>query len=141
VADDEHLWNLWAEALIDCEIDGETRCVRGPDAQPLPGAEPIFTVTAYNPNGIERDEAINVAAEHELEQELARIGATFWPATGRSPDGSWSEPGVAITGLERADACDLGRRYGQLGVFELTEDEVHVVRCSDEAIVRTRTRN
>jgi len=141
VAGDEHLWDLWAEALIDCEIDGETRCVRGPNAEALPGPAPIFAVTAYNPDGVERDAAINAAAERELEAELTQIGATVWPATGRSPDGSWSEPGVAITGLDRADACDLGRRYGQLGVFELTETEVHVVRCEDEAIVRTRPRN
>ena len=112
--------------------------VRTPEA--LPGDAPIFTVTAYNPNGVEREAAVNAAAEQELEHELTLIGAQFWPATGRSLDGSWSEPGVAIAGLERADACDLGRRYGQLGVFELTESEVHVVRCADMAIVRTKPR-
>ena len=137
---DDHLWDLWADALIDCEVDGVSRCIRGPDAEALPGTAPIFTVTAYDPNGVERDEAANAAAEQELEQELSQIGVQFWHATGRSPDGSWSEPGVAITGLDRADACDLGRRYGQLGVFELTDTEVHVVRCSDGAIVRTRPR-
>jgi hypothetical protein len=138
--DDGRLWDLWAEAVIDCEHAERTRCLRGPNAEALPADAPIFTVTAYNPNGIERDEAVNAAAEQELEQELTSIRAEFWPATGRSPDGSWSEPGVAVAGLERADACDLGRRYGQLGVFELAESEVHVVRCSDEAVVRTRPR-
>ena len=140
MAADDHLWDLWADALIDCEIDGRTLLVRGPNAEALPGDAPIFTVTAYNPSGVEREEVVNAAAEQELEQELTRIGAQFWPATGRSLDGSWSEPGVAIAGLERADACDLGRRYGQLGVFELTESEVHVVRCGDEEIVRTKPR-
>ena len=33
-------------------------------------------------------------------------------------------------------ACALGDRYGQLAVYELTDDEVRVVRCDDAVIVR-----
>ena len=43
-----------------------------------------------------------------------------------------------MAGLDRAAACALGRRYGQLAVFELTADEVRVVRCADGSSCRTR---
>src|SRR6476660_6547971 len=103
MTDDEHLWDLWAEARIDCEIDGRVRRLRGPDAEPLPARAPLFTVTAYNPGGNERDAADNEADERVLEAELASSGVSFWPATGHSLDDSWREPGVAIFGLTRAE--------------------------------------
>ena len=137
---DDQLWDLWAEAVIDCEVDGRVCCLRGPDADPLPASAPLFTVTAHNPGGVERDAASNAADERTLEAELASTGAVFWSATGHSVDGTWSEPGVAIAGLHASEACALGRRYAQLGVYELTGDEVHVVRCADEQVMRTRTR-
>ena len=59
----DDLWDLYAEAVIDCEIDGHTRSLRGPGAGPLPAAAPIFVLTAYNPGGVERDDASNVADE------------------------------------------------------------------------------
>jgi len=137
---DDSLWDLWADAVIDCEIDGTRRWLRGPDAGPLPAVAPIFVLTAYNPNGLERDAALNEADQAKLEHELTGRSLTFWPATGRSRDGSWSEPGFAVAGVDRARGCELGSRYGQLAVYELTEDEVHVVRCTNREIVRTRAR-
>jgi hypothetical protein len=139
VTDEDH-WDLYADAVIDCEIEGLRQPLRGPDAGALPGATPIFVLTAYNPRGRERDRARNEDDEQRLEHDLASTGTTFWPATGSSRDASWSEPGVAVVGLDRVGACELGRRYGQLAVYELTADHVHVVRCADDEIVRTRTR-
>ena len=137
----EELWDLYATALIDVDVaPGGVRCLRGPHAGPLPAAPPIFLLTAYNPNGVERDEALNVAAEQELERDLEAGGVTSWPAVGRSPDDAWSEPGVAVSGVDRTAACAYGRRYGQLAVFEVTDRKVHVVRCDDEAVVRTGSR-
>ena len=136
----DSLWDVWAEALIDCEVGGLVRCVRGLDAGPLPGDAPILVVTAYNPDGVERERELNEAGERALELELTSAGVVFWPATGHSADGSWSEPGVAIVGLRRSEVCEIGRRHGQLGIFELPDTEVHVVRCADEAIVRSRPR-
>lgn len=137
-ADDR--WDVYAGAIIECEIDGRTHCLRGPNAEALPAEAPIFVLTAYNPGGVDRDQASNDEDEGALERELAAAGMTFWAADGRSPDNSWSEPGVAVVGLDRATACDLGSRYGQLAVYELTDDDVHVVQCIDREIVRTRAR-
>jgi hypothetical protein len=140
VADHDAEWDLYLGAVIDCEIDGRTVRLRGPDAEPLPAGAPIFVLTAYNPGGVDRDDARNEAAERALEGDLTSQGLVFWSALGRSPDDSWSEPGVALAGIDRARACELGDRYGQLAVYELTTDDVHVVRCDNAEIVRTAAR-
>jgi hypothetical protein len=139
VSTNDELWDTYAGALISCEIDGRVVRLRAPEVDPLP-ADPLFVLTAWNPGGVDRDVATNDDAERALEQELASAGTTSWPALGRSPDDSWSEPGVAVTGPDRAAACALGKRYGQLAVYELTEELVRVVRCADRAVVRERPR-
>jgi hypothetical protein len=140
VGTDDALWDMYLEAIIECEVDGHTQCLRGPSAELLPATAPIFVLTAYNPGGVDRGEAENEADERVLEQELAAIGATFWPALGRSPDGSWSEPGVALANFDRARACTLGDRYGQLAVYELSDEEVLVVCCRQSEVVRRASR-
>jgi hypothetical protein len=136
----DELWDVYAGALIDCEVGERVRCLRGPDAGSLPAAAPIFVMTAYNPGGVDGDSARNEVAERALERELSSAEVAFWPANGRARDASWSEPGVAVAGLDRTRACDYGRRYGQLAIYELTADEVHVVCCDDATIVRSGVR-
>jgi hypothetical protein len=136
---DDALWDTYAGALISCEVDGRTCRLRAPAVDSLP-ADPLFVLTAWNPGGVDRDRTTNDEAERVLEEELASSGTTFWPALGRSPDDSWSEPGVAVAGLDRDRACTLGERYGQLAVYELTADRVRVVRCVDRVVVRERLR-
>jgi hypothetical protein len=140
VHSDDGLWDLYADAVIECRIDGHTRCLRGPTADALPCDAPMFVLTAHNPHGVTREQAANDEAERALERDLTLLGVPFWSAAGRSRDASWSEPGVALGGFDRARACGFGRRYGQLAVFELTADDVRVVRCADMAVVRTRRR-
>jgi hypothetical protein len=137
---DDALWDTYAGAHITCEVGGRTCRLRGPDVDPLPAPAPLFVLTAWNPGGVDRDQHANDDAERVLEQELASADALFWPALGRSPDDSWSEPGVAVAGSDRAGACALGERYGQLAVYELTDDVVRVVRCADRAVIRERPR-
>jgi hypothetical protein len=139
-AADEALWDTYAGAHITCEVDGRTCRLRGPETDALPAPGPIYVLTAWNPGGVDRDRAANDEAERVLEQELASAGVPFWPALGRSPDGSWSEPGVAVGSYDGAGACALGERYGQLAVYELTDDVVRVVRCADRAVIRERPR-
>ncbi|MDQ1511638.1 MAG: hypothetical protein QOG50_3482, partial [Actinomycetota bacterium] len=112
----------------------------GPKAEPLPADAPLFVLTAYNPGGRGRDDALNEVSERALERELLSEEVTFWPALGHSRDASWSEPGVALAGFDRTRACAYGKRYGQLAIYELTADHVHVVRSNDAEIVRTAAR-
>ena len=136
----DELWDVYAGALIECTVGGVVRSLRGPEAEPLPADAPLFVMTAFNPQGVERDEATNDADEAALEHDLAAAGLAYWQAKGRSPDDSWSEPGVAVAGLDRGQACEYGERYGQLAIYELTDDEVHVVRCFDAEIIRSAAR-
>ena len=140
MSDDDAFWNLYIDAIIEIEVDGRERCVRGPNAEPLPADAPLFVLTAYNPGGEDRDDALNEVSARALESELSSEEVTFWPALGRSRDGSWSEPGVALAMFDRTRACAYGDRYGQLAIYELTPDDVHVVRCDDAEIVRTAAR-
>jgi hypothetical protein len=135
----EDLWDTYAGAYISCEVDGTTVRLRGAEVDALP-ADPLFVLTAWNPGGVDRDHEANDTAEHELEAELTNHGRTWWPADGRSPDNSWSEPGVAVAGLDRDAACTLGQRYGQLAVYELTDAVVRVVRCVDTTVMAERQR-
>ena len=133
------LWETYAGALISCVVDGRTCRLRGPSIDPLP-ADPLFVLTAWNPGGVDHDRETNDAAESVLERELSEAARTWWPADGRSPDDSWSEPGVAVAGLDRDSACALGERYGQLAVYELTAEVVRVVRCVDRVVAAERPR-
>ena len=137
---DDAFWDLYIDAIIEIVFDGRTQCVRGPNAEALPGDPPIFVMTAYNPGGEDRDDATNEPSERALEHELSSEDVTFWPAYGRSRDASWSEPGVAVVDFDRTRACAYGRRYGQLAIYELTAEQVHVVRCDDAEVVRTAGR-
>ena len=139
VRGDDELWDTYAGAHISCEANGHIVRLRGPRVDPLP-SDPLFVLTAWNPGGVDRDRETNDEAERVLEAELTGAGRAWWPADGRSPDDSWSEPGVAVAGLDRAAACALGERYGQLAVYELTGDLVRVVRCVDRAVYRERPR-
>jgi hypothetical protein len=47
-----------------------------------------------------------------------RAGVRTADADGRSRDGRHSERSVAVWGLERDEARELGRRQGQLAIFE-----------------------
>lgn len=137
---DDAFWDLYIDAIIEIVVDGRTQCVRGPNAEALPGAAPIFVMTAYNPGGVDRDDSLNEVSELALERELASEEVTFWPAIGRSRDASWSEPGVALAMFDRTRACAYGSRYGQLAIYELTAEQVRVVRCDDAEVVRTADR-
>ena len=72
---DDHLWDLWAEALIDFDGGGAMRCLRSPDPIDLSRRPtPIFVVTAYNPGGVSRDDAANEAAAGNFEVGAAEDG-------------------------------------------------------------------
>ena len=56
----DELWDVYADAVIDCEIDGRRRWLSGADAGALP-ATPLFVLTAHNPGGEVRDREHNEA--------------------------------------------------------------------------------
>jgi acetyl esterase/lipase len=130
----EHgLTRLWAEAHLEASTPaGPVH----PQALATELGSPVWLVTAWNPDGLARDEAENRAANDELAALLASRGIGQVEALGASPDGSWAEPGYCIWGIDRQEAAELGARFGQLAVYEVDQQAVSVVWCSTQRTVR-----
>ena len=77
-------------------------------------------ITAWNP-GFERPGVqANEAANARLRVDLEAGGYEVWEGMGRSPDGTFTEPGFLIWAMPTAAAVAAGRDYGQFAIFEFT---------------------
>ncbi len=109
--------------------------LNGPDAlDELPLPAPIYVITACNPGGVDRAEEENRAATARLVGELWVSGLAISRALGRSPSGDHSEASVAVSGLNRTEALRVGRRYGQIAIYEVTADTVILAACHCERV-------
>lgn len=95
----------------------------------------VHLITAWNPQSSVHSPEENLRFATELKAVLDGLDRDCWPSVGRSHEGTWSEEGWCVAGLDRPQACDLGLRFGQDAVFEITEDSVLVVWCDDGRIV------
>ena len=98
---------------------------------------PVFIITAWNPFSEVLDPEENDSRNLELQVALTELGATTRPAVGSSPSGDWAEESFAVTGIDRAEALGLGRRFGQHAIFEIATSEVRVL-ASDGSWVEER---
>ena len=90
---------------------------------------PAFVITAWNPFSEALTEEENHARNLELRRTLSELGTSVRPAIGASPSGDWSEESFLIEGTEEGTAIDLGHRFGQHAVFEVTSAELRVLAC------------
>lgn len=102
---------------------------------PWPLRTMLHVISGRNP-GYTADDESNQRWHADLEHHLRSAGLNPTPAVGSSPDGTWVEPSWAVTGLNREEACAVGRAFGQIAVFEIegqdaNELEVRVIRCAD----------
>ncbi len=131
-------WDAYAASTLTA---GDGTVLAGPDASPtLPWDPPVYVITAWNPGSDTLPEQLNQAANARLESVLTMHQLSFSTVEGRSPDGTWTEEGFLVAGLGRARATELGEQFGQAAVFELTADELLVVRCPDETVTRRAPR-
>lgn len=94
-------------------------------------------ITACNPSGAEWTDAQNLVVHEKLRAELAALQITFQRSLGTTPDGRWPEDGFAIAGLERAQAVELGRRFGQHAIFEIDAEAGRLLDCESGREVAT----
>jgi hypothetical protein len=128
--------------VVRLEIDGgSVEIVPQDEGFPTTNANSIHETThvisASNPGFLdthENNERRHVYMAHRLRE----MGVEPLAAIGASPDGQWQEASWAVRGLSRQQVCELGREFGQVAVFEVDSRQVHVVRCSDSAIVSSR---
>ena len=128
-----------ASIVLWWDETGAAHELAGPEAVALPGTgtAPVHVLTSQDPLGVEQPAARNRELLRELlawvvdETAGASAGWAWWPATGMAVDSGHAEQGIALRGASRADAVALGRRYEQLGIYEVTDDDIAVVRCDD----------
>lgn len=87
-------------------------------------------ITASNPGSEDTHPQRNADANDALAALLADIAAAALPVVGAARDGSWREDSFLVSGITRADAVAIGARFGQLALFELTDDTLAVVEVA-----------
>lgn len=103
------------------EIEGE-----------FPFAGTVHIVTAYNP-GTELDAFTNAGADAALLDYVLRLGLVFFRVVGSDAEhGGRVEPGFGIVGLDRGDALDIGRTFGQDAIYEWRADALEILACAED---------
>jgi hypothetical protein len=99
--------------------------------------ETFHVISAGNPGFLDTDEN-NERRHIYMNHRLREMGVDPLPAIGASLDGEWQEASWAVTGMTRQQACELGREFGQVAVFEIDSGRIQVVRCADSQVVSSR---
>ena len=82
-------------------------------------------MTAHNPAGMQRCDALNTASQAMLEARLVQGGYTLIQATAFDPSGGWPpEPSLFIPGIAQADAMTLASEFGQLAILWSAADAI-----------------
>ena len=97
---------------------------------------PLHLITAWNPMSQQLSLEENCERMDQLASGLEELTALWFPAVGRSPDGTWSEDTFAIYGLSRSEAIELGTRFEQHAIFEATDEELIVLGCDQTWALR-----
>ena len=118
---------LWAAYLAtEVTVDGR------PAVEAGSGVGPCWVVTSHNPMSEPSTSDENDRHHDDLCSRLDADGLAWRPALGTSPDGTWSEASVAVTGIDRQAALALGRAFGQLAVFEVADGILRVHACFED---------
>ena len=133
---DAGTWNIYIHTYI---ID-EHLVWAGPNAGPLPLKTPMHIITAYNPSGKKLSEQENQQRNGLLWQRLQKLNVQTKPVIGCSPDKAWQEPGFAMCGLTRKQACEVADVFNQRGIFELNRQELLVIDVKSGAVKKSRPR-
>jgi hypothetical protein len=120
------LEEVWTTVLLEVEHPTE---VRTPAHVAGDHGATVHVITAWNPASSVVDPGDNRIADDELRGLLVEAAVVHERCTGSNPDGSWREEGWAVVGLSRAEAIELGRRFGQDAIYEVTSDLLHIVWC------------
>lgn len=133
---DDHLEDYAATIISD--PDGAVYA--GPGAAALPVSAPAFVITAWNPGSEDTHPQRNADANDALTALLVDVGAAVTPVVGAARDGSWREDSFLVSGITRTEAVAIGARFGQLAVFELTDDTCTVLEVANGRALRVAPR-
>jgi len=72
----------------------------------------------------------NAVASLALHALMHRRQLVHLPTVSAATDGSHQEAGWLVCGITQDELCRIGRAFGQLAVYRLTEDALQVVACN-----------
>ena len=132
-------WDDYTEAILrldlpDAEIEVAPAAF-GRTEGTFPGeGRPFHIITAYNPGGHLSSADDNALAQSRLTDRVTETALEYYPAAGG--DRAWEhvEPSLAVLGLDRDQACALGREFGQDAIFEWSPTGLAVLSCSDARV-------
>jgi hypothetical protein len=125
-------WDRYAQTIISVETLDGWLDLNGPEAvEKLPWDAPLHVITAWNP-GEWRSQATNEKWQEALCHDLWAEGFAIHQAFGRSTEGLHAEDSVAVSGLGRDRARQIGARYGQIAIFEVNDTKVLVLHCHQD---------
>ena len=87
-------------------------------------------VTAYNSNGITRDENANLSADERLLLAIDALGVDRFRITGMSLDEVHREPGWGIQ-CSKDNAIRLGRQFEQEAIFWISGVELILINLEN----------
>jgi hypothetical protein len=123
----ELLPSWMASVVVRFDPSGVAEVLAGPGAVPLTAT--VHVLTSQAPMGEDQSPEREAELLAELLASLAADPPGPWqPVTGCDPISAHAELGVGIVDLDRRAAAELGQRWGQLAIYELTDEELRVVR-------------
>jgi hypothetical protein len=92
----------------------------------------IHVITAWNPGDERPGREINDARNKQLLADISALGFASLEALGSDPNSAHAEKSWAVIGLTDKVAVELGKKYGQVAVFRITESRQSVIGCLNE---------
>ena len=92
----------------------------------------IHVITAWNPGDERPGSEVNDAQNKQLHADISAMGLEALEALGSDPNSTHAEKSWAVIGLTDKIAIQLGKKYGQVAVFRITESQQSVLGCLSE---------
>jgi len=132
-------WDDYTQAILRLDLpEGEIEVAPaafGRTRGTFPGdGRPIHVITAHNPGGHRSSPEDNALAQSRLTDRVTEAALEHYAAAGG--DRAWEhvEPSLAVVGLDREQACALGREFGQDAIFEWSPTGLAVLSCTDARV-------
>ena len=92
----------------------------------------IHVITAWNPGDERPSSEVNDTQNNQLLADISAMGIEALEALGSDPNSTHAEKSWAVIGLTDKAAIELGKKYGQVAVFRITESQQSVLGCLSE---------
>ena len=92
----------------------------------------IHVITAWNPGDERPSSEVNDTQNNQLLADISAMGIEALEALGSDSNSTHAEKSWAVIGLTDKAAIELGKKYGQVAVFRITESQQSVLGCLSE---------